>query len=347
MILIDGIPGRTALVNGKEYIFFSGFAYLGMPSLELFRQILAEGINKYGPVFPSSRISNTRTRLYEELEEHLSIYTGLPASASFSSGYLASQAAVTVASQNSKLIYFPGVHPSLKINGTSTTELATGNWKEELVSLINSSEGKLHTVITESVNPLSGEIQDFSWLRDVHVPMQLIIDDSHGIGILGKSGEGIIGELQPDSTLSVLICYSLSKAFSCEGGAISGDYEIIRQVKKTNYFTASTPMSPAYAYAWMNAGQLFRQQLAKLMNNIQFFTQKTRGSSLLNQHIKLPVCRINAEGLYEHCLKYHILLSAFRYPSEQDALSSRIVLNALHTKEDMERLADCISSFDE
>lgn len=345
MININGIPGRTAMVDGKEYLFFSGFAYLGMPSLSDFRKILNEGIEKYGAVFPSSRISNTRSSIYVRLEEKLSEYTGMNASASFSSGYMASMAAVTSASKNSTLLYYPHIHPSLKINVGRLIITGVDNWQGQMLSLVNNTPGKLFTIVMESVNPLSGEAHDFSWLQDLEQPVQVLIDDSHGIGILGKRGEGIVSDLPVSTCIQYMISYSLSKAFSCEGGAVSGGIENIEQIKKLPYFTASTAMSPAFAYTWMRSQDMFMIQREKLMKNITLFEEMIKDIPALIQHERLPVCQVKDSRLYEHCMKQLILLSAFRYPSEQDPLSARIVLNALHTMEDLERLNECIRNF--
>src|SRR5947199_10832782 len=75
-LLFNQTPGRTAIVNGEEYLFFSGYSYLGMQHMPEFIALIKEGIDKYGWLFPSSRISNTQLKLYEECEALLSSVTG-------------------------------------------------------------------------------------------------------------------------------------------------------------------------------------------------------------------------------------------------------------------------------
>jgi len=67
----DETPNRIAIINGKEYLFFSGYNYLGMNSVPEFAALVKEGTGKYGWLFPSSRISNTRLKIFEEAEELL------------------------------------------------------------------------------------------------------------------------------------------------------------------------------------------------------------------------------------------------------------------------------------
>lgn len=342
MRYVKGIPGRITEAEGQSFLFFSGFAYLGMPSLPAFQELLGEGIKKYGAVFPSSRVSNTRFFLYETFEEALSAYVGLPASASFSSGYLAAQAAVQFAMSTSRLLYPESIHPSLKC-ALGKEAIASGGSSEFILEQIHSSVAAC-TVVLESVNPLTGEITDFKWLLKIKRPVRVIIDDSHGIGLLGRRGGGV-SELLPESDhLHYLICYSLGKAFSCEGGAVSGAPEAIREIKSSPPFSAATPMSPAFVYAWMKSGQLFQEQRMALQENCRYFFQKTSGLKGLAYDRRFPVACISHKDFYEKALKHRILLSAFRYPTEKDPLMTRAVLNALHTREDIDRLVHCICS---
>lgn len=340
MLYVEGLPGREVEIGGYAYLFFSGFAYLGMPSLPEFQQLIVEGVRKYGAVFPSSRASNTRNRLFDEFENKLSSFIGLPASACFSSGYLAAQAAIQFVSEQGNIFSLPHLHPSLKPNGTNCY---SGN-PNFLVEQVNQSD-KPGTIILESLDPLTGKIAELHWLLEINRPVRVVIDDSHGIGILGEGGKGIAEQLPHTDHLRYLICYSLSKAFSCEGGAISGEQDDINRIKSMPPFTAATPMSPAFVYAWMNSLSLFEKQLKALKQNILYFADAVKNMVSVQCDTRLPVCRISHEKLYEQALKYHIILSAFRYPTEADPLMTRVVLNALHTKEDIDRLVYCIQEF--
>ncbi len=342
MIYVKGIPGRTAEVEGHSFLFFTGFAYLGMPTLPAFQQLVLEGAQKYGAVFPSSRVSNTRSLLYEAFEDALSKYVQQAASACFSSGYLAAQAAVQFAAEDSLMLYPQCSHPSLRVY-TQKKDMAYEGTTEFILEKVQAST-TLCTIVLESVDPLSGKASDFDWLLKIEKRVRVIVDDSHGIGILGDRGEGVVSLLPKQDHLQYLICYSLSKAFSCEGGAISGDTGTINQIKLRPPFSAATPMSPAFVHTWMEGRILFAEQREKLLNNCRYFSKQTATLGTLNYDRRLPVARIAMEDLYEHALKHHILLSAFRYPTEADPLMTRVVLNALHTREDIDRVAHCIAT---
>jgi 7-keto-8-aminopelargonate synthetase-like enzyme len=147
------------------------------------------------------------------------------------------------------------------------------------------------------------------------------------------------------SGLSYLLTYSLSKAFGCEGGAVSGTDVDIMQIKKTPQFTAATAMSPAFAYAWMNGEVLFTRQLARLRQNIRSLTEALPPGIPLEHDPRLPVYYVRDPEFYPYCLSQNILLSAFRYPSETDPPTVRIVLNASHRPQDLEWLVDAIQGY--
>ncbi len=103
MFELDNTPGRKCMITGKEFLFFSGYSYLGMNYVKQFRDNVKEGMDKYGILFPSSRISNTRLKLYEKFENRLSKITGME-TVSFSSGYLAGKTISAILSSHNNIL---------------------------------------------------------------------------------------------------------------------------------------------------------------------------------------------------------------------------------------------------
>ena len=347
MIRITDIPGRQTLVNGVPHLFFSGFAYLGMPSLEVFQDTVAEGLRRYGAVYPSSRASNTPLALYEEFERELAAFTGREAALTFSSGYAAAQAAACACAGEGPLLYGPVTHPSLVAAGREVRSFTSGGWEREVLAFLDTISGRTPTIVVESVDPISGTIRDFSWLMETPRPVRVLVDDSHGIGILGDAGEGITGMLPLLPGLSYLICFSLSKAFSCQGGAVVGSSRDIGRLRGTPWFSAATPMSPAFAYAWMESRPVFDRERERLKRNLARLREGLRDSALARHDPRLPFCRFLDPAFYAYCLSRAILLSAFSYPSASDPLVVRAVINALHTPQDLSLLLEAMHGFEQ
>lgn len=341
---LQQLPGRTAIIDGITYLFFSGFSYLGISTTPQYHERLYEGIQRYGSIYPSSRIGNVKLGLFEELEQALSGLTGMADTATFASGYLAAQAAVSCVARNHVLIHAPGAHPSLRLPASLLPEADNDDWVTATVDRVNTGAPNTYAIVMESVNPLMGTVTDFGWLTKLKRPAVVLIDDSHGIGILGKKGEGIISSLPVTEGVSYIFCYSLAKAFSTGGGAVSGAAGFIATLREQPFFTAATALSPGSAYAWLQCRALFEERRRQLLQNILYLREKTVALPFLSNDPRLPVFYSADHWLYEHGLRQHILLSSFSYPSEKDPPVTRVVVNALHTREDLDRLAACMET---
>ncbi len=80
------------------------------------------------------------------------------------------------------------------------------------------------------------------------------------------------------------------------------------------------------------------------MENIRYLRKLDGIPAIFENDERLPVFFSRSEELYGRCLRRHILLSAFSYPSEKDPLVTRAVVSSLHTREDLNRLAACATA---
>ncbi|MHB1922035.1 MAG: aminotransferase class I/II-fold pyridoxal phosphate-dependent enzyme [Chitinophagaceae bacterium] len=345
MIYAETPPGRTLNWEGREYLFFSGYSYLGMGYCSEFSDWIKEGVQLYGPVYPSSRIGNVRLRIFDELETALARQTGFSQAISFSSGYLAAKAAVEYLHQNGPVIYAPGIHPALQKNNSSLHFSTWKNWVEQTIQTINQHPQLHFQVIMESINPLTGKIYDFMWLAHLKERTTILIDDSHGIGILGDQGEGIMALLPKKEQLDFLVCFSLAKAFGIGGGAIAGTQMHIQPFRSSHHFTASTGISPAFAYAFLHSREIYLSRRNELFTNIRYFLNHLPLECRMIVNGQLPIFPIHNDQFNLFCQQQGILLSSFPYPDPQGKVITRIILNSLHTKKDLETLISCIGNF--
>jgi 7-keto-8-aminopelargonate synthetase-like enzyme len=339
--ITDTTPGRTAQVEGRTCLYFSGFAYLGMHASHTFRDLLAVGQGRYGSVYPSSRISNLQLRLYEELEHALATQLHQQSAACFSSGYLAAQAAITYAATRGQVLFAPGTHPALRYPGA---EVPAGNWNAWLatvVDMVNLGSDGQYVLVSDAVNPLTAAINDFSLLGALRKKAMVVIDDSHGLGLLGPQGEGIVHTLPANAAAHYLVTASLAKACSLEGGMVAGHAADIAAIRRLPLFTASTPMIPANAYAFLHAGGAFAAARKKLAGNITDFKRLTAGIAAMQHPHELPVFILEdgGESVYSYLLSRDTFISSFAYPDPAGKKINRVILSALHTRNDLDILA--------
>lgn len=317
---LDSLPGRTATVDGKEYLFFSGYSYLGVQHVAAFQQLITAGAKKYGWLFPSSRISNTRLGIFEEAEALLASVTGMEDAVIVSSGFVAGRLATALFAEN--IINVPPYHPAIKRSNTHP---------------LFSKEYS-----TDSVDILHAEINSFQFIENDDADIALVADDSHGIGVIGNNGAGISTHLHTYKNISKVICFSLSKALGIQGGAVCCNKEAGSALRAMPEYTASSAPSPALLHAFIHAQHIYVQQRTTLKNNIAYLRSLLSGMPGVISHAELPVF-ILPETIETMAFEEKgVIISSFSYPDPAGKKYNRIVLNALHTKDDMDYLFACI-----
>lgn len=344
MITLSQLPGRTTIINREEYLFFSGYSYLGLGLVKEFTSLVKEGIDQFGVVYPSSRISNTPLSLYTEFEEKLAQLTNAEAAACFSSGFLSARTATEVVSNQMQVYCLHHTHPASSANSSIMPIPAEQSWTGFLEEREQQKEFTFG-LAADSINPTPGHINDFSFLNNTpgHFHITLIIDDSHGIGWMGDYGEGILSQLTLPPNIELLLNFSLSKAYHMNGGAICGSQKWINEVREHVNYATSTPFMPSLAYAWLHAEKLFAQQRDALQQNIQYLQKLTVNDTFVASE-GTPVFVVAKKGIASYLQQNKIIISSFGYPHPESDPVNRIVLNALHTKSDLEKLNRLIGS---
>lgn len=345
MLYTDLTPGRTVILEGRSCLFFSGFAYLGLHQHPAFKSLLIQGIEQYGTVFPSSRAGNLRLSIYEEIEHALCTLLHQQAATVFSSGYLASQAAVHYGATCGQLLYAPGTHPALWHQQPVLPQMNREEWIPQSIEKINAHPDNSFVIVSDTVNPLTGTIHSFHWLQELQRKVLVIADDSHGIGVLGPTGEGCIHFLPQAPNIRYLLTASLAKAYSVQGGVVTGHAADIMALKRLPLYAGSTPMMPANAYAWLHAGELIQKMRRSLQQNIAYLLHLTAGSAVHNPHA-LPMFILPTGDAIVHYLQdKDVIISSFPYPQPHSPVVNRAVISSLHLQEDMTTLHHFLSAF--
>ncbi|MBK7871725.1 MAG: aminotransferase class I/II-fold pyridoxal phosphate-dependent enzyme [Saprospiraceae bacterium] len=345
MFFTDQLPGRTVYINNEEWLYFSGTSYLGMAQNIDFQKILHESIQRYGTNFGGSRLSNLRFKIFEEAEDYLAQWTGAEAALTVSSGTLAGQLVVKALHNNKNRYFAPGVHPALFGEG-DYSELSYNNWTDFIIKEVNKFK-KPVALFSNTLDPLRAKQFDFSWLDYLpnDIPITLILDDSHGIGVMGKNGAGIFSTIQTPDNVELIVVASLGKALAIPGGVILGNKNFIENIWQSPFFGGASPIVPAYLDAFLQAKELYQQAWQILLNRIKTFTKGTKDLHLFQKIPDYPVFYTPKNELVNYLQGYKVLISSFPYPTAQDARITRVVLNAAHTEQDVMELIDLIKYF--
>jgi 8-amino-7-oxononanoate synthase len=348
--IIDHLPGRTLVVDGHEYLFCSGTSYLGMARNAAFAALVEEGMQHYGTNYSSSRHSNLQLAVFEEAEQLLCAQTGAAAALTVSSGYLAGQMAVRALAQHGHFEYAPGTHPAAWLAehpAAMNHPNSYDAWSKQLLQRLASTAPEPIVIISNSLDPLRVERYDFSWTAHLPTdrPITLLLDDSHGFGVIGQDGTGIITEVQVPASVRVVVVSSLGKACGIPGGVVLSDPDFVAQLRRSGFFGASSPVVPAYLHAFTRATALYAQARQQLQANVAQFAEAVEPLGLFDFAPDFPVFYTSVNALAPYLEKNGVLISSFAYPTPADPCVTRIVLSSLHTTDDIACVTELVRSF--
>lgn len=341
--LLRTATGREIVAGGERFLFFGGTAYLGLNTHPSFLDLYIEGLQQYGINNGTSRSNNVQLGIYNEAEQFAANYWGAESSLILSSGFLAAQLVVKHFSTYGEVIYAPHSHPALWINGQPNQSLNFEEWILQTVQYINSSKENRFVIISNSINALIPEEYNFLPMEEILSSKQviLIVDDSHGIGVVGEGGKGILQSLPRKENINTVVVASMAKALGLDAGLILANDVVIQELKQNSLFLGASPSAPAAMYTLTQAASIFENEYRKLQDNCDFIKANT---PIKLFSIKgLPVFYSDHQKLATQLEKEKIIISNFPYPQSSDPILNRIVVSSAHNPADLSSLITALS----
>lgn len=334
--------GPKITSDGRQYLYFGGTAYLGIPQSEGFLKLYLDGLKRYGLNNGTSRGNNVQLGIYDEAEICAAKRFGSEAALITSSGYLAAQLAIKQALGFGEVRYAPDTHPALWQNERPKIHQSFDEWALNIVEEINASSKEKWVLITNSMNNLYPNRYDFSFIKKLNKQAVIIVDDSHGIGI-NNNGLGVFPALPKCDNVEPIIVASMAKALGVDAGIILGSQKIISLMKQSNEFLGASPPAAAGLYAFIHAEEIYANSLNKLKNNMNLLTNALTGNECWDFIIDFPVYLAKNAELSEALQQKGILISAFPYPDKNGPPINRVVLSSWHSELEIEELIKALN----
>ncbi|WP_311750548.1 8-amino-7-oxononanoate synthase [Proteus columbae] len=262
--VINHSNGRfLTTILGEKYLNFSGNDYLGISQHANVINAWQQGANEYGVGSGGSGHITGFTQAHAQLEQHLADWLGYNNALLFSSGYSANQGVISALLEKEDIIIADKLcHASLMEAAAlspATLWRFLHNSPDSLSQRLNKTFANKTLVVTEGVFSMDG---DQAPLRETALISQkhhawLMVDDAHGIGVLGKQGRGSCDEagIKPE-----LLVVTFGKAFGVSGAAVlcnKPTAEFFEQYAR--HLIYSTSMPPAQAVALNSALNVIKQ----------------------------------------------------------------------------------------
>ncbi|MFH9086421.1 8-amino-7-oxononanoate synthase [Streptomyces sp. NPDC017673] len=240
--------------------------YLGLTRHPEVVEGAAGAARTWGGGSTGSRLVTGTTVLHSELERALAAFCGFEAALVFSSGYAANLAAVTALGPHGSLIVSDaGNHASL-IDGCRLARGETqvvGHADPEAVRKALATHTGAAIVVSDTVFSVDGDRAPLTALAEAcrEHGAGLVVDDAHGLGVLGEGGRGAPYAAGLAGAEDVVVTATLSKSLGSQGGVVLGPARVIDHlVNAARTFIFDTGLAPAAAGAALAALRLLERE---------------------------------------------------------------------------------------
>lgn len=361
-VTLDNYNGRLITINGRQYLNFSGNDYLGLATAPQVLQAFADGAAQYGAGSSGSPLVTGQHKVHQQLCDTLCEWLGVERALLFSSGFAANQAMLlTLADKQDLLLLDKLSHASLidaALGSKAGLKRFAHNDLSSLSSLLEQqTAGALQPmVVTEGVFSMDGDSPDLPALLALcqQHKAQLLLDDAHGLGVLGPEGRGSAAAQGIANSELFCLMANFGKALGVGGAFVAGSKTVIDYLEQFGrHYIYSTGLSPALCAAVIKSIELCRSQnwrREQLEQNISLFRKLAAGLPLLvsDTAIQGVVLGSNQRALAasKKLKQAGVWLSAIRPPTVPSGSARlRITLSAQHTEQDITLLVEQLRQF--
>ena len=358
---VESVDGPRVAVDGRVLTDFASNDYLGLAQHPALREALTRAAARWGTGSGAAHLLGGHRDEHTALEEKLARWTGRERALLFSTGYMANLGVVGA------LLDTRDVCVQDKLNHASLVDAARLAGCE-LVRYrhadVDSAKRQLRTrpdaaamLATDAVFSMDGDLAPLADLSALcrSTGTLLMVDDAHGIGVLGPEGAGSLAQARLIQDDAPVLMATLGKALGVAGAFVAGSAALIDGlVQFARSYVYTTAMPPALAAAASAAVDIARhdtERRARLHRHIAQFRSgaAARGITLMESRTPIqpvPVAdsaaalavaqRLQGAGFY---------VPAIRPPSvAANGARLRVSLSAAHTEADIERLLDALAA---
>jgi 7-keto-8-aminopelargonate synthetase-like enzyme len=352
---------RTKVVrDGKTYVFFGGTDYHRMGSHPEVLRAFQEAADTEGLDCAGSRLTTGNYALLVQLERKTAEFLGRDEAACCSGGYLSNTVALEAVREDFQRFFISAsAHASVVTPAEALPRERLHPFKDpedlarELKRRLRPGEKPL--VLTDGVVSGSGVIPPLAayWEAVREMDGKLLVDDSHGLGVVGPTGRGSTEEtgLPPRA---FILSGTYSKGFGVFGGLVAGDRGLLEKViRRSRAFVGATPMPPPVTAAVLRGMEILRSH-PELITGLRLRTlrMRERMAALGFPTIASPAPIFSVTygdearnrrlgGILE---RDGIFPTFINYPGCPPGGHFRFTLSSAHTDEEVERLIRAIAA---
>ncbi len=358
--VLDSPQGPRLVVDGRPMLSFCSNDYLGLAADERVARAFRQGLERWGSGSGAAHLVTGHSRAHHALEEELADFTGRERALLFSSGYLANLAVITtLCGRGDTVIQDKLDHASLidgaRLSGATLRRFAHNDMAAAEKRLA-AAEGETLLAV-DGVFSMDGDLAELPALAALcrEHDAWLMVDDAHGLGVLGEQGGGSLAHFGLDANQVPVLMGTLGKAFGTAGAFVAGSAELIETlIQKARSYIFTTALPAALAEATRASLKILREEdwrRAHLKNLVGRFRQGAGELGFALPPSATPIQPLIA-GAARTALDWSraleeqgVLVTAIRPPTVPEGSARlRITFSAAHSEADVDELLQALEA---
>jgi 8-amino-7-oxononanoate synthase len=362
-LVLESPQGARVTVEGRKYLAFCSNDYLGLAGDPRIGAAAAEALQRCGVGAGASHLVTGHSAEHQALEEDLARFAGMPRALFFGSGYLANLGVITALAGRGDAIFSDALNHASLIDGMRLSRADIVKVAhcdvEALGRALAASGAGVKFVVTEGVFSMDGDVAPLPRILELceRFDAWLIVDDAHGIGVLGAQGRGVLEHFGLGSARIVYVG-TLGKALGVSGAFVAGAEPVVETIlQRARSYIYTTASPPFLAAAVRRSLEIVAQEgwrrrkldalIAALKSSLRDCGLRPAASQTAIQPL---IIGGNAEALAASSglRERGIIVTAIRPPTVPEATARlRISLSAAHEEADVRELAAALGQLSE
>ncbi len=345
------------IVGGEPCLCFCSNDYLGLANHPTVVRAFKKAADHYGIGSGAAHLVNGHSRAHHILEEELAEFTGRQRVLLFSTGYMANSGVISTLCGRGDYLYQDRLNHASLLDAGLLSRAKQQRYAhldtEKLAVKCTLNRPKM--IVTDGIFSMDGDIAPLPELTKIAEQHDawLMVDDAHGLGVLGENGGGTLEYFGLDAQQVPVLMGTLGKGFGTFGAFVAGDELLIETlIQQARSYIYTTAMPAAIAEASRSSLSIIRSEpwrRQKLQQLIRYFKAGAAQLGLPLMPSDTPIQPLligesaKATLISQQLLAQGILVTAIRPPTVPEGSARlRITLSANHTEQQLAQLLDCL-----
>jgi 8-amino-7-oxononanoate synthase len=263
------VPGSRAevVVNGRRMVDFCSNDYLGLSRHPALATAMGECAAFAGGGSAASHLVTGHGVEHQRLEEELAEFTGRERALLFSTGYMANLGVIATLADRGEVVALDRLNHASLIDGTLLSGARFSRYAHgdpgDAERVLKEHNGQCTVLATDGVFSMDGDAARLPTLARIARAYKawLVVDDAHGIGVLGPTGRGLVEHFELGTSDVPVLVGTLGKSFGTFGAFVAGAADLIELlVQKARTYVYTTALPQPIAAATRKSLQLVQQE---------------------------------------------------------------------------------------